>query len=67
LCRRSQLWNSRLQRKHVVGPAYGLCFGALRWGPLSGPFRIITILSCELLLGKGLGGSDLLSTTTAED
>ena len=39
-CRRSQLQNSRSQRRHVTYPAYGLSFGALRWGP----FRFIDVL-----------------------
>jgi hypothetical protein len=40
-CRRSQLWNSRSQRRHATGPAYRPCFGALRWGP----FRFMDVLS----------------------
>jgi hypothetical protein len=39
--RRSQFQNSWSQRRQVVGPAYGLCFGALCWGL----FRFIDVLS----------------------
>jgi hypothetical protein len=52
-CRRSQLQNAWSQRRHAAYPACGLSFGARRWGPFRGPWRLMTLLSGARLSARG--------------
>jgi hypothetical protein len=67
-CRRSQLQNSWSQRRQVVNAAYGPSFGALRWGPFRGPFRLMAVFhQAQSLSRVCVPGRPRVSTNTDAD